>query len=104
MSTLRLDTEAMRSHARDLDAIAESGREAVRAAEAAELASDALGGLCGPLINLFLGPVEQAGCLNARLAVGIIDGSADGLRDVADLMDATDGGIESGLDAMRRRV
>lgn len=95
--TLRVDTAALRAHASELDLIAESGVEAVRAAEAAELGSDALGGLCGPIVNAALGPLESAGCLNARAAVGLITGSADGLRDIADLLDSTDAGVTGSL-------
>lgn len=98
--TLRTDTAALRSHATELDRIAGSGVEAVRAAQEARLGSDALGGLCGPIVNAVLGPLESAGCLNARLAVGLVTGSADGLRDIADLLDSTDAGATETMAAL----
>lgn len=104
MSVLRVDSAALRSHAGRLDSIAGRGQQAIDAAETTSLASDSLGGLCGPLIGAVLGPVEAAGCLNARLAVGLVTASAAGLRDVADHFDGTDDGLGRGIAAIGGRL
>lgn len=98
--SVELTVEQLRDHARKLDAIADSGREAVRAAEYVGTQGQAFGVLCS-FVGEALAPAQDAGAASARAAVGMTSGLADIIRDVARGFEITDQVVSEAFDFLR---
>jgi hypothetical protein len=79
----------MQAHANRLDGIADQARRGLDAARSVSCHGDAFGILCA-FIGAQLTPVEEEGVAMPRLATGGIEGTAEMMRDLARLFQATD--------------
>lgn len=94
-------TEAMRNHANKLDAIADSGQEAVDAGSGNAVNGEAFGVLCS-FIGDALSPVQTAGVVNSKIAVGGVSATAHSVRALATIFDEVDEAVNGFMSLFER--
>lgn len=100
---IRLVVDDMRAHARELDGISQSGREAVEAGSSVRTQGEAYGLLCS-FVGASTVPAQEAGILNTKLAVQSVRGVADALRYAAQQLERSDENAETAFSILRSQT
>ncbi|WP_167475986.1 type VII secretion target [Nocardia arthritidis] len=82
-SGVAVDPEKIRTHATNVESVGRSLSQAVEAAQAVSLPTDAFGKLCAFLPPLFLDSIESEGVTTLRTAQQALTDDASKLRSVA---------------------
>ncbi|MFI7609383.1 type VII secretion target [Micromonospora sp. NPDC049366] len=84
-----VDSQTLRTHAAVVDGVADVAEQCRRVAGSVQVGRDAYGRLC-QLMPVLLEPVQETVIDTLGEAVGVLQGSADGLRAAADRYDGGD--------------
>lgn len=94
---VRIDTEALRSHARMVDEAASMCDEAVAAGRYLDLHDEVYGEWCGKLFVPLINPAQDWALQELRSGVDATSHLAELLRSVAGSVDTTDGAVTQRL-------
>lgn len=97
---LQVSTDALRRHARDVEGLADSAREGVRAGAQVSLSGQAFGRMCA-FVGAAIAPVQATGVASTAAAVGSLSATAAAVRASADVLDQVDDAVTDALDRLR---
>lgn len=100
---LDVDSAALRTHAEELDRIAEAGREAVDAGRHVAVQGEAFGRICA-FIGAALAPVQAAGVVAAGEATAAVEVTGLSLRGAAGGFDAAESMVVDALAGLAGRL
>lgn len=97
--SIQVTISELRSHAKKLDTISDSGQEAVDAGAYVTTSGEAFGVLCS-FIGAALLPVQGAGVAAAGAACGLTNALAESVRGVANGFELTDEVVREAFEFM----